>query len=88
MAKVKTNPDKEIVNEIRAKLKENGGYCPCRIVRFPEMWSFSLQTLQKQFLIGSDYKLSPGSRPGSSGTFQRRIQWLPWHLPRYRSCRP
>ena len=31
MAKVKTNPDKEIVNEIRAKLKENGGYCPCRI---------------------------------------------------------
>lgn len=31
MAKIKTNPDKEFVKEIRDKLKENGGYCPCRI---------------------------------------------------------
>lgn len=31
MAKVKTNSDKELVKEIRNKLKENDGYCPCRI---------------------------------------------------------
>lgn len=33
MAKVKTNSDKDIVKEIRDKLKENDGYCPCRISR-------------------------------------------------------
>lgn len=33
MAKVKTNPDTELVKEIRDKLKENGGYCPCRITK-------------------------------------------------------
>ena len=31
MIKVITNPDKEYVKEIRTKLKENNGYCPCRI---------------------------------------------------------
>lgn len=29
--KVIVNPDKEIVKEIRQKLKENDNYCPCRI---------------------------------------------------------
>lgn len=33
MSKVKTNHDKDIVKEIRDKLKENDGYCPCRISR-------------------------------------------------------
>ena len=33
MAIVKTNPDKDIVKEIRRKLKETDGYCPCRISR-------------------------------------------------------
>ena len=33
MPKVNTNPDKDIVKEIRDKLKENDGYCPCRIFR-------------------------------------------------------
>ena len=33
MAKVKTNPDKDIVKEIRDKLTENDGYCTCRIFR-------------------------------------------------------
>lgn len=28
---IKENPDKELVNEIKAQLKENGGYCPCMI---------------------------------------------------------
>lgn len=29
--KVYFNTDKELVKEIREKLKENGGYCPCRL---------------------------------------------------------
>ena len=29
--KIKKNPDKEIVDEVTQKLKENGGYCPCSI---------------------------------------------------------
>lgn len=27
------NPDKEYAAEIKRKLKENGGHCPCSIVR-------------------------------------------------------
>lgn len=34
--KVIENPDKELVAEIRRQLKENGGYCPCRIKRTPD----------------------------------------------------
>ena len=30
---IKTNPDKELVDDIRKRLKENGGYCPCRIAK-------------------------------------------------------
>ena len=29
--KIITNPNKEYVKKIRTKLKENNGYCPCRI---------------------------------------------------------
>ena len=29
--KIKISEDKELVANIRAKLKENGGYCPCRL---------------------------------------------------------
>ena len=28
---IKVSEDKELVAKIRAKLKENGGYCPCRL---------------------------------------------------------
>ena len=28
---IKQNPDKEYAQKIRTKLKDNGGYCPCRI---------------------------------------------------------
>lgn len=28
---VKVSNNKELVKEIREKLKENGGYCPCRL---------------------------------------------------------
>lgn len=28
---IKQNPDKEYAQKARAKLKDNGGYCPCRL---------------------------------------------------------
>lgn len=31
MTRTILNPDEEYVKEIRKKLKENSGYCPCRI---------------------------------------------------------
>lgn len=31
--RIKVNPDKETVELIRQKLKENDGYCPCRRVK-------------------------------------------------------
>lgn len=31
--KVKINDNKELVNEIRTKLKENNGYCPCSLIK-------------------------------------------------------
>ena len=29
--KIKLSNDKELVSEIKQKLKENSGYCPCRL---------------------------------------------------------
>lgn len=34
--KIILNPDAEHVANIKAALKKNGGYCPCRLVRTPE----------------------------------------------------
>lgn len=34
--KIKLNEDKEIVEEIKKALKENDGYCPCRIEKTPD----------------------------------------------------
>jgi ferredoxin-thioredoxin reductase catalytic subunit len=34
--KVRVNSDKQLVETIRTKLKENDGYCPCRIDKIPE----------------------------------------------------
>lgn len=34
--KVIENPDKKLVAEIRQQLKENGGYCPCRVKKTPD----------------------------------------------------
>ena len=28
---IRQNPDKEYANYIRRQLKDNGGYCPCRL---------------------------------------------------------
>ena len=33
MIKVITNPDKDFVKEIRKKLKENNGHCPCSLIK-------------------------------------------------------
>lgn len=31
--KIKLNPDKDLVNGLKERMKENGGYCPCRLRR-------------------------------------------------------
>ena len=36
LAMIKVNEDKELVAEIRQKLKKNGGYCPCRLQKTPD----------------------------------------------------
>jgi ferredoxin-thioredoxin reductase catalytic subunit len=33
LSKISVNPDEEYVKEIRQKLKENDGYCPCRLIK-------------------------------------------------------
>ena len=33
---IKLNPDTEIVDEIRKALKDNDGYCPCRVNKTPD----------------------------------------------------
>ena len=30
---IKLNPDKDFVKEFTKKLKDNGGYCPCRLTK-------------------------------------------------------
>ena len=30
------NPNKELVEEVRRKLKENDGYCPCKLLHIEE----------------------------------------------------
>jgi len=30
---IRTNPNSEIVTEVRDKIRENGGYCPCNIIQ-------------------------------------------------------
>ena len=34
--KIKFNPDKDVVKEVKERLKENNGYCPCQLVKTPE----------------------------------------------------
>ena len=36
LAMIKVNEDKELVNEIRQKLKDNEGYCPCMLQKTPD----------------------------------------------------
>lgn len=34
--RIKVSDDKEKVNEIRKKLKENSGFCPCKLIKNEE----------------------------------------------------
>lgn len=36
MPKIRLNDDTELVADIKQRLKESGGYCPCRIQKIPE----------------------------------------------------
>lgn len=33
---VKQNPDKEFAKELRAAIKKNNGYCPCKTAKTPD----------------------------------------------------
>ena len=33
---VRVSDDKELVQEIRRKLVENSGYCPCKVIKTPD----------------------------------------------------
>lgn len=33
---IKQNPDKKYANEVRKQIKENGGFCPCKLERTPD----------------------------------------------------
>lgn len=33
---IRQNPDKEYANEVKHKLKANGGYCPCSLIKSPD----------------------------------------------------
>ena len=46
MLKIVKNPDEEIVSEIRAKLKETDGNCPCVL---PSAWSADTKCPCKNF---------------------------------------
>lgn len=35
-SKIIENPDKEHVHDVKKRLKEMGGYCPCRLSRTPD----------------------------------------------------
>ena len=33
---IKQNPDQEYADEVKRKLKDNGGYCPCSLIKSPD----------------------------------------------------
>lgn len=39
---IKQNPDKEYAAEIKRKLKENGGYCPCSLLKTESRFVWSI----------------------------------------------
>lgn len=46
--KIIENPDKEIVKEIRERLKETGNFCPCSIVRDNEDFKCMCKEFREQ----------------------------------------
>ena len=47
--KITTNTDKELVADIRAKLKENDGYCPCRLKKTEDTKCICKEFLEQDF---------------------------------------
>jgi len=45
--KVKISEDTELVNQIRAKLKERNGLCPCKISDIPENYCMCKDFLEQ-----------------------------------------
>ena len=45
---IKVNSDKELVARIRERLKENGGYCPCRLVKNEETRCICKEFLEQE----------------------------------------
>lgn len=33
---IRQNPDNEYADEVKRKLKANGGYCPCSLIKSPD----------------------------------------------------
>lgn len=33
---IRVNPDKEVAELVRKKVRENDGYCPCKLLKTPE----------------------------------------------------
>lgn len=36
MIKIRLNNDADLVSEIKQQLKDNEGYCPCRLLKIPD----------------------------------------------------
>lgn len=36
MLRIRVNPDKDFVEEMREKLAENNGYCPCKLLKIDD----------------------------------------------------
>lgn len=48
--RVRVNDDKQLVAEIRQKLKENDNYCPCRLEKIPENKCMCKEFVEQQEL--------------------------------------
>lgn len=46
---IKINTDKELVADIRAKLKDNDGYCPCRLKKTEDTKCICKEFLEQDF---------------------------------------
>lgn len=46
--KIRVNEDKELVNEIRKKLKQNNMYCPCKLLKTEETKCICKEFLEQE----------------------------------------
>lgn len=47
---IKVTQDKELAKEIREKLKANGGYCPCKLIKNEDTKCMCKEFLDRQEL--------------------------------------